>query len=129
MVVAMSTRPLIVQVLASDAPADEVVPGTWRFTLALFLAQQLLRPIRGDAVISHFVRTVITMMATASAWAATDSAVVDLLLIEGGRPLQSDVRVGDFKHALVIVIESAVVWRAPVTIANCPEIEETRMLN
>ncbi|KLO29204.1 hypothetical protein ABH37_13930 [Mycobacterium haemophilum] len=70
----------------------------------------------------------MTMTTTASAWTATDSLIADSLLIEGGRPLHGDVRVGGFKHALVTVIGAAVVGRAPVTITNCPEIEETRVL-
>ncbi|WP_329571317.1 hypothetical protein [Kitasatospora sp. NBC_01266] len=50
------------------------------------------------------------------------------LLIEGGDRLHGEVRVAGFKHALVTVVAAAVVGRAPLTVANCPEIEETRVL-
>jgi len=50
------------------------------------------------------------------------------LIIEGGRPLRGEVRVPGFKHALVTTVAAAVVGCGPVTIANCPDIEETRVL-
>lgn len=48
--------------------------------------------------------------------------------VEGGVPLRGDVRVPGFKHALVTVVGAAALARAPVTIDNCPDIEETRVL-
>ncbi|GAA1972843.1 hypothetical protein [Kitasatospora viridis] len=48
--------------------------------------------------------------------------------VEGGVPLSGEVRVPGFKHALVTVVAAAVLARAPVTIDNCPDIEEARVL-
>lgn len=70
----------------------------------------------------------MTAIKTRTAWGTTDPTNTGALLIEGGRPLHGDVRVAGFKHALVTVIGAAMVGRAPVTITNCPEIEETRVL-
>lgn len=48
--------------------------------------------------------------------------------VNGGRNLSGQVRVAGFKHALVTTMAAAVVGRGPVTLENCPDIEETRIL-
>ena len=51
-----------------------------------------------------------------------------MLIVEGGHRLRGEVRVPGFKHALVTVVAAAVVGHAPVTVDNCPNIEDTRIL-
>ncbi|MGW7574921.1 hypothetical protein [Streptomyces sp. NPDC054765] len=51
-----------------------------------------------------------------------------VLLVQGGHELSGDIRVPGFKHAFVTVLAGALTGRSPVTLDNCPDIEETRVL-
>jgi UDP-N-acetylglucosamine 1-carboxyvinyltransferase len=50
------------------------------------------------------------------------------MVVTGGSPLRGAVRVSGFKHSLVTVIGAACAARAPLVIANCPDLAETSVL-
>lgn len=52
----------------------------------------------------------------------------DHLLVNGGRPLDGTIQLGGFKHVLVGAVAAAVLGQAAVTLANCPDIAEARIL-
>lgn len=52
----------------------------------------------------------------------------DVLRIRGGRRLAGTVETSGFKHLLVTTVASALAGTAPVRIANCPDIVESRVL-
>lgn len=52
----------------------------------------------------------------------------NILTVYGGRTLSGSVHVSGFKHALVTISAAALAADCPVTIENCPDIEETRVI-
>jgi len=49
---------------------------------------------------------------------------MEKLLIEGGKPLQGDVRISGAKNAVLPILAATLLAEGPMTIANVPHLQD-----
>src|SRR4029077_11583735 len=63
-----------------------------------------------------------------SALRAAGRALMDKLLIEGGRPLEGEVSVSGAKNAALPILCAALLTRDPLVLTNVPQLKDVRTM-